>query len=67
MGVLCCVRMWMNNFSSQTTRARDIVLLLKDTLSIEDDKLLKECRSVCLQEPVEEKYSGLVGRLKGWF
>ena len=38
----------MNNFSSKSTRPTDMLLLLKDTLSIEDDKLFKACRSVCL-------------------
>ena len=36
MASLCGVR--MNNFSSKTTRPRDMLYFLKDTLSIEDDK-----------------------------
>ena len=35
----------MNN--SKSTRPRDMLLHLKDTLSIEDDKLFKACISVC--------------------
>ena len=44
MASLCCVR--MNNFSDESTRPRDMLFLLKDTLSIENGKLLKACRSV---------------------
>ena len=49
MASLCGVR--VNNFSSKTTRPRDMLLILKDTLSIEDEKLFKACRSVCLSVP----------------
>ena len=47
MSSLCGVgvRVRVNNFS-KTTRPRD-VLFLKDTLSIEDEKLFKACKSVC--------------------
>ena len=31
----------MNNFFSKTTRPRDMLFFLKDTLSIEDEKLFK--------------------------
>ena len=40
-------RVRMNNFSSKTTRPRDVLFFLKDTLSIEDEKLFKACKSVC--------------------
>ena len=43
--VRVCVR--VNNFSSKTTRPRDVLFFLKDTLSIEDEKLFKACKSVC--------------------
>ena len=48
MASLCSVRICVNNFS-KCKRPRDMLtlLLLKDTLSIEDDKLFKACRSVC--------------------
>ena len=36
MASLCGVH--VNNFSSKTTRPRDMLFLFKDTLSIEDDK-----------------------------
>ena len=45
MSSLCGVR--VNNFSSKTTRPRDVLFFLKDTLSIEDEKLFKACKSVC--------------------
>ena len=32
----------------QTTRPRDMLIFLKDTLTIKDEKLFKACRSVCL-------------------
>ena len=35
------------DFSSKTTRPRDVLFFLKDTLSIEDEKLFKACKSVC--------------------
>ena len=41
------VRVRVNNFSSKTTRPRDVLFFLKDTLSIEDEKLFKACKSVC--------------------
>ena len=42
---LICIHILMNN--SKSTRPRDMLLHLKDTLSIEDDKLFKACISVC--------------------
>ena len=50
VGVRVCVRVRVrvNNFSSKTTRPRDVLFFLKDTLSIEDEKLFKACKSVCL-------------------
>ena len=47
VGVRVCVRVRVNNFSSKTTRPRDVLFFLKDTLSIEDEKLFKACKSVC--------------------
>ena len=49
MSSLCGVgvRVRVNNFFSKTTRPRDMLFFLKDTLSIEDEKLFKECKSVC--------------------
>ena len=49
MSSLCGVgvRVRVNNFSSKTTRPRDVLFILKDTLSIEDEKLFKACKSVC--------------------
>ena len=48
MSSLCGVgvRVLVNNFS-KTTRPRDMLFFLKDTLSIEDEKLFKACKSVC--------------------
>ena len=50
MSSLCGVgvraRVRVNNFS-KTTRPRDVLFFLKDTLSIEDEKLFKACKSVC--------------------
>ena len=46
-GVGVRVRVRVNNFSSKTTRPRDVLFFLKDTLSIEDEKLFKACKSVC--------------------
>ena len=40
-------RVRVNNFSSKTTRPRDMLFFLKDTLSIEDEKVFKACKSVC--------------------
>ena len=53
MSSLCSVP--MNNFS-KNTRPRDLLLVLKDTLTIENYKLFKACRSVCSPEPLEERY-----------
>ena len=47
MGVRARVRVRVNNFSSKTTRPRDVLFFLKDTLSIEDEKSFKACKSVC--------------------
>ena len=55
MASYSAVSVGVNNFSKRT-RPRDILLLLKDTLSIEDDKLSKACRSVCAPELSEERY-----------
>ena len=46
-GVGVCVRVRVNNFSSKTTRPRDVLFFFKDTLSIDDEKLFKACKSVC--------------------
>ena len=46
-GVGVRVRDRVNNFFSKTTRPRDMLFFLKDTLSIEDEKLFKACKSVC--------------------
>ena len=46
-GVGVHVRVRVNIFSSKTTRPRDMLFFLKDTLSIEDEKLFKACKSVC--------------------
>ena len=49
MSSLCGVgvRVRVNNFSSKTTRPRDVLFFLKDTLSIEDEKVFKASKSVC--------------------
>ena len=49
MSSLCGVgvRVRVNIFFSKTTRPRDVLFFLKDTLSIEDEKLFKACKSVC--------------------
>ena len=49
MSSLCGVgvRVRVNKFS-KTTRPRDMLFFLKDTLSIEDEKLFKACKSACL-------------------
>ena len=39
------IRVCVNDFSSKTTRPRDM-LFLKDSLSIKDEKLFKACRFV---------------------
>ena len=48
MSSLCGVgvraRVRVNNFSSKTTRPRDVLFFLKDTVSIEDEKLFKACK-----------------------
>ena len=47
------------NLSSKNTRPRDMLLLLKDTLFINNEKLLKACRSVCSPVPqsnLQERY-----------
>ena len=46
-GVGVRVRVRVNNFFSKTTRPRDMLFFLKDTLSIEDEKLFKACKSDC--------------------
>ena len=46
-GVGVRVRVRVNNFFSKTTRPRDMLFILKDTLSIEDENLFKACKSVC--------------------
>ena len=51
------VHIHVNDFS-KTARPRDMLLILKDTLSIEDEKLFKACRSflfffVCSPEPLQ--------------
>ena len=48
MSSLCGVGVGVKNFFSKTTRPRDMLFFLKDTLSIEDEKLFKACKSVCL-------------------
>ena len=47
IGVRVRVRIRVNNFSSKTTRPRDMLCFFKDTLSIEDEKVFKACKSVC--------------------
>ena len=47
VGVRVRIRVRVNNFFSKTTRPRDMLFFLKDTLSIEDEKLFKACKSVC--------------------
>ena len=48
MASLCsvCVGIHVNNFFSKSTRPRDMLFFLKDTLCIEDEKVFKACRSV---------------------
>ena len=46
--IMASLRVRVNIFSSKTTRQRHAGFFLKDTLTIEDDKLLKACKSVCL-------------------
>ena len=33
-----------------------MLFFLKDTLTIEDEKLFKACKSVCLLEPLQVRY-----------
>ena len=56
MSSLCGVgvRVRVNNFSSKTTRPRDMLFFLKDTLSIKDEKLFKAF--VCLLETLQGGY-----------
>ena len=58
MASLCGVRTLVNNFASKSTRPRDMLLLLKDALSIKGDKLFKACSSVwsSVLEPLKERY-----------
>ena len=61
MSSLCGVgiRVRMNNFFSKTTRPRDMLFFLKDTLSIEDEKLfqgMQICLFVCLLETLQGEY-----------
>ena len=49
----------VNNFSSKSIRPRDMLLPLKDTLFIKDEKLFKACRSVhssVSQSHLQERY-----------
>ena len=58
MSSLCGVgvHVRVNNFSSKTTRPRDVLFFLKDTLSIEDEKLFKACKSVFLLRKIALPY-----------
>ena len=47
-GVHVHVGVCVNNFSDESTKPRDMLFVVKDTLSIEDDKLFKASRSVHL-------------------
>ena len=47
-GVGVRLRVHVNNFSSKSTRPRDMLFFLNDTLSIEDEKVFKALKSVCL-------------------
>ena len=51
MSSLCGVgvRVRVNNFSSKTTRPRDMLFFLKDTLSIEDEKLFKQIMQISVR------------------
>ena len=53
MASLCGVRIRVrvDNLSFKSTRPRDMLLLIKDALFIEDDKLFKACRCVCSSVP----------------
>ena len=54
-----CIRVRVNNFSSKTTMPRDMMFLLKDTLSIENEKLFKVYRYVPLSVPQSHYKSGI--------
>ena len=59
MSSLCGVGVRVNNFFSKTTRPRDMLFFLKDTLSIEDEKLfqgMQICLFVCLLETLQGRY-----------
>ena len=47
----------LNNFSSASTRPRDMLFLLKDTLSIENEKCSRDANLfVCSPEPLQVRY-----------
>ena len=47
----------VNDFSSKTTRPRDMLFVLKDALSIEDENCSRHADlSVCLPEPLQVRY-----------
>ena len=59
--LLCSIRICVhvNNFSSKSTRPRDMLFLLKDTLFIKDESIVQGmqiCLLVCSQEPLETRY-----------
>ena len=59
VGVRVRVRVRVNNFSSKTTRPRDVLFFLKDTLSIEDEKIVQGMQIylfVCLLETLQGGY-----------
>ena len=58
MSSLCGVgvRVRVNNFFAKTTRPRDMLFSLKDTLSIEDEKLFKASKSVFLLRKIALPY-----------
>ena len=56
MSSLCGVGVRVHNFFSKTTRPRDMLFFLKDTLSIEDEKLFKACKSVFLLRKIALPY-----------
>ena len=61
MSSLCGVgvHIRVNNFFSKTTRLRDMLFFLKDTLSIEDEKIVQGmqiCLFVCLLETLQGRY-----------
>ena len=61
MSSLCGVgvRVRVNNFFSKTTRPRDMLFFLKDTLSIENEKNVQGmqiCLFVCLLETLQGGY-----------